>query len=60
MFGGDFMHEDTNEYEISDACPESMSLGTRKEFDEKYEKWRVKQANQPPAWRWITEEEYND
>ena len=54
------MNRDTNEYEISDACPESMSLGTRNEFNEKYEKWEIKQANQPPTWRWVYEEETDD
>jgi len=53
------MIPDTNQYEVSDACPESLELGTQKDFDEKYEKWKIKQANQPPTWAWI-EEETND
>jgi hypothetical protein len=57
---GNFMNQNTNEYEISDACPESLDLGTQKDFDEKYEKWKAKQIKQPPAWRWVTEEEAND
>mgnify|MGYP003989108083 FL=1 len=47
----------TDEYEVSDACPEAMQAGGKAEFDEKFEKWKVKQANIKPTWRWVKEDE---
>lgn len=46
----------TDEFEVSDACPESMQAGGKAEFDEKFEKWKVKTENEKPTWRWVDED----
>jgi len=50
-------HRNTDEYEVTDACPEAMQAGGKKEFDEAFEKWKVKVANMRPTWRWVEEDE---
>jgi hypothetical protein len=47
----------TDEYDVTDACPDSIQIGGKKEFDEGYEKWKIKQKKMKPTWRWIKEDE---
>ena len=51
------LHNKSDEYEVSDAFPDTTILGLRDEVDEAVRKWETKRANQPPTWRWLTKEE---
>lgn len=50
-------HNKNDEYTISDAYPDHKLFGARNEIDEAIRKWEVKKANEPPTWRWLTDEE---
>ena len=47
----------TSEFDVTDACPDAMQVGGKAEFDEKYEKWKIKTENLKPTWRWVDEDE---
>ena len=52
------MHlKNTSEYDVTDACPEPKVSGAKAEFDRQFEKWKVKQANKRPKFKWVKEEE---
>ena len=51
--------KNTDEFETSNALPYVDIIGIKPQVDEAFEKWKVKQANKKPKFKWVNEKGNN-